>query len=968
MGQVAPVDAQGARGGRGGAAFARWWLLVAVALVTVLAPACSDDPAPVQPDVTEPPIEPQWQLVATELPEALLSVSGSAADDVWVVGADAGDGPLIARFDGGGWSRYASPIAADLWWVHAVSAAHVYAGGSQGTILRLVDNRFERMTTPGLARHTVFGIWGAAPDDVWAVGGVSGRDGFIWHYDGLLWQEVALPDDTPELPNGERPGLFKVWGDSSGTVWVVGGQGTVLRRPAGATEFEVVELDAPRTLFTVHARGDRVIAVGGESFGVAYDLAEGAAPRVVTPAGAPLLQGVCVEPDGEAWLAGAGGAVYHMAAGEETFTRVEHGLAPSIESLHAVWVDPEGNVWAVGGDVLTASLGRGAIVRFGAPIAALDPVVTPPPPPFTCPEALVQRGAHRSVARRWLEQNLAAIRRDLPRPGVHARNLYHLSVALHDVWALWQDDHEPWMIDEPAPADRGEDEREALHEAMSYAAYRVLSHRYVGAVGGDRAAVCFRAVMEDLGYDPDDTVDTGESPRAIGNRAGRAVIAAAADDGANEHLNYAPSVPYVPHNPALRVDQPGTVVADPIRWQPLNLAVAVTQNGIPEPGGDQPYIGPHWGDVTPFAITRPAPGAPYFDGGPMPELGPDMDLWVADLLTRAARLDAFDGAMMDISPGAYGNNSLGADDGAGYPTNPVTGEPYAPQVVPRGDFGRVLAEYWADGPSSETPPGHWNTIAHGVVDHPLFENRWNGVGEPLDALEWDVRMYLVLNGALHDAAIAAWEIKRIYETARPITLVRYMGGLGQSSEPDGPSYHPQGLPLVPGIIEVITPASSATGQRHAHLAPYVGQIAVYSWPGEPGDTATEVSPVRWMRAVEWVPYQRATFVSPGFPGLVSGHSTFSRAAAEVLTWMTGSAYFPGGLAEFVAVQDEYLHFERGPSVDVRLQWATYQDAADQAGQSRIWGGIHILPDDFMGRTVGYAVGARAIDTAEAFLP
>jgi hypothetical protein len=100
--------------------------------------------------------------------------------------------------------------------------------------------------------------------------------------------------------------------------------------------------------------------------------------------------------------------------------------------------------------------------------------------------------------------------------------------------------------------------------------------------------------------------------------------------------------------------------------------------------------------------------------------------------------------------------------------------------------------------------------------------------------------------------------------------------------------------------------------------------------------------------------------------MASGHSTFSRAAAEVLTSITGSPYFPGGFGEFVAPAGDYLVFEDGPSEDVRLQWATYYDAADQAGQSRIWGGIHIWPDDSVGRRTGSQAGLAAYDLATTY--
>lgn len=115
-----------------------------------------------------------------------------------------------------------------------------------------------------------------------------------------------------------------------------------------------------------------------------------------------------------------------------------------------------------------------------------------------------------------------------------------------------------------------------------------------------------------------------------------------------------------------------------------------------------------------------------------------------------------------------------------------------------------------------------------------------------------------------------------------------------------------------------------------------------------------------------MPYQRKTFVTPSFAGYTSGHSTFSRSAAEVLAAFTGSPYFPGGLYQWTAHQNAYLTFERGPTVDVTLQWASYFDAADQAGQSRLWGGIHVPADDFGGRRSGARIGQGAFARARAY--
>ena len=106
-------------------------------------------------------------------------------------------------------------------------------------------------------------------------------------------------------------------------------------------------------------------------------------------------------------------------------------------------------------------------------------------------------------------------------------------------------------------------------------------------------------------------------------------------------------------------------------------------------------------------------------------------------------------------------------------------------------------------------------------------------------------------------------------------------------------------------------------------------------------------------------------MTPAFPGYVSGHSTFSRASAEVLTGITGTEFFPGGLGEWTIAPDA-LEFEAGTADGITLQWATYRDAADQAGVSRLYGGIHVRADDFAGRIIGAEVGAAAWELAQAY--
>ncbi|MCB9649069.1 MAG: vanadium-dependent haloperoxidase [Deltaproteobacteria bacterium] len=904
-----------------------------------------------------------WTSVSTGLREALLSVAGTSATDVWAVGADKGQGPIVLHFDGTTWTRRPTGQRGHLWWVQPFADGTAIMGGGSTTLLRWNGAAFERMATPGVASHTIFGVWGAAPDDVYAVGSVSSRNGFIWHYDGAAWREVAVPDDLPEYPTKDVPGFFKVWGDGHGTVFVCGGSGVLLVSRDGAP-FEVLPTGTELSLFTVTGQGDRVVAVGGGTQAILLEGELGSPLTMRAVNGPAILQGVALDMEGHGYAVGEGGDVF--ARDGDDWVRISTGLDLDIQSLHAVWIDPEGGVWAAGGNVLGSALDAGALVHAGpTTVPAYTQEPGPGPEAETCPAAAVDLAPDRSIARRWNEQLMNAIRRDIPRPTVHARNLFHASAAMWDAWAAYDADADGYFVAEKQTAG---DVAAARREAISYATYRVLAHRYDPslAVGGKVTLDCMKKFMGVLGYDPDDTTVTGDTARALGNRIGAAIIAATVDDGANEANKYADTTGYTSSNPPLVVDSPGVRVDDPSVWQELLLAEAETQNGIPVDAGVQGYIGAHWTAVTPFAMTRSAPGALYHDPGEGPVWGEALRGHAVEVLLKHTKLDPALEETIDIGPGAYGNNSLGANDGTGHPMNPVTGQPYAPNVVKLGDFSRVLAEFWADGPKSETPPGHWNVLANTVADAPGFERKLLGQGEALDALEWDVKVYLALNGAVHDAAITAWELKRHFLSARPITLIRHMAMLGQSSDPQGPSYDPEGLPLVPDAIELVTEASSAPGQRHAHLRRFIGEVAVRSWRGEPGDRDREVGGVAWIRARRWIPYQRRNFVTPAFPGFVSGHSTFSRSAAEVLTQLTGSPYFPGGLGEFVAEKDTYLVFEAGPSEDIHLQWATYYDAADQAGQSRLWGGIHVQPDDFVGRTFGSDVGADAVTRARAF--
>jgi hypothetical protein len=281
--------------------------------------------------------------------------------------------------------------------------------------------------------------------------------------------------------------------------------------------------------------------------------------------------------------------------------------------------------------------------------------------------------------------------------------------------------------------------------------------------------------------------------------------------------------------------------------------------------------------------------------------------------------------------------------------------------VLRGDFTRALAEFWADGPESETPPGHWNVIANTVSDAAGFEHRIGGEGAALDRLEWDIKLYFALNGAVHDAAVAAWGLKGHYDSVRPISMIRYLGGKGQSTDPSLPSYDPDGLPLEPGVVELVTAETAAPGGRHERLAGHVGEVAVRSWLGSPEDPRTQTSGVGWVRAVDWVPYQRATFVTPAFAGFVSGtaRSAGLRRGADgvhrecVLSRWHGVLHREGGFADPRARADEGRD----------AQWATFSTQPTRRA-SHGSTGASTYADDLEGRKIG-AECAGGVDPGAA---
>lgn len=280
---------------------------------------------------------PSWQALASGQPGALLSVWGTSAQDVWVVGGrgELMGAPAILHFDGKSWNRVDSGLRGlDLWWVFGFAGGDVFFTGAGGTILRYRNASFERMTTP--RSGTIFGLWGAAPDDLWAVGSGDDGKGIVWRYDGSQWREVT-PAGVPNL-------VLKVHGQRPDDVWISCASGLTLHWDGAA--LTSVPAGVASSLFSVVTTPELAIAVGGYTGqGAIVEHTAGSAGWTLQPSPAPIT-----------WRGVAAGASRVFAVGESGVvaerTSTGWGLIDHFVTeltFHAAWVDPTGGLWGVGG-------------------------------------------------------------------------------------------------------------------------------------------------------------------------------------------------------------------------------------------------------------------------------------------------------------------------------------------------------------------------------------------------------------------------------------------------------------------------------------------------------------------------------------------------------------------------------------------------------------------------------------------
>lgn len=450
--------------------------------------------------------------------------------------------------------------------------------------------------------------------------------------------------------------------------------------------------------------------------------------------------------------------------------------------------------------------------------------------PFTpfCIASLIavsQNGfaAGNTVVTQWNEAALEAIRVTHPGPPIVARSLAITHTCMYDAWAAYDKKAKGTRLGKKLRQPIQQQTKANKQEAISYAAHKCLSDLFPTQVSS------FDALLTTLGYNPANSSVLITTPAGLGHVAAQAVLDFRHHDHSNQlgDLNPGPYSDYTNYTP---VNTP-TLISNPNHWQPLQIGDKV-----------QKFIAPHWDKVIPYALKS---GSQFRKTLPKP----------ADYYKQPARYEIQARQVL-----AYSAHLT--------------------------DEKKVIAEYWADGPSSELPPGHWTLFAEYVSDRDHH------------TVDQDVKMFFAMTNAVLDASIACWDAKRYFDYVRPVSAINYL---------------------------------------------FAGKT-VQSWQGS-------------IDGADWKPYQAANVVTPPFPEYISGHSIFSAAAAETLKLFTKSDDF--GYSVTILAGSSKVEPSKVPATDTVLSWSTFSDAANEAGISRRYGGIHFVDGDLVSRKLGRVIGKQA---------
>jgi len=311
----------------------------------------------------------------------------------------------------------------------------------------------------------------------------------------------------------------------------------------------------------------------------------------------------------------------------------------------------------------------------------------------------------KNAVRLWTIQTHAAAIALKPYPPAIARAHAMVSTGMFDAWAAYDSVAVGTQLGGSLRRPLADHTLANKQKAVSYAAFRTLLDLF------PTQSAALNTQMAALGYDPSDLSTDVTTPSGIGNRAAAALLAFRHTDGSNQlgdlHAGaYSDYSGYVPRNAADTGNPSTNVVADPDHWQPLTVSDG--KGGVVV----QKYASASAGMVRPFALTS---GSQFRTGAVLSKFGS------SEYLAKCQEI-------IDASANLT-------------------------------DFQKLNTEYWADGPGTVQPPGHWMTFADWISERDHND------------LDKDVRMFFIVSNALLDAGIACWDTKRLYDSVRPLTAI-----------------------------------------------------------------------------------------------------------------------------------------------------------------------------------------------------
>lgn len=494
-----------------------------------------------------------------------------------------------------------------------------------------------------------------------------------------------------------------------------------------------------------------------------------------------------------------------------------------------------------------------------------------------------------SVSVLWDQAVQQAVTDTSPGPTVASRAYAMMHTAMFDAWSAYDESASSTQHDDDLQRPQSENTEVNKREAMSYAAYRVLDNLFATETD------LFDNVMEQMGFDPDNTSTSSTEAAGIGNTMAASLLSVRHDDGSNQLGDdpsgvtggaYSGTSGYSPVN-----DIASTDVID--KWTPEHVPIdAVSGSEL----RNQRFLTPQWGQVTPFALTS---GDQFRPSAPKPFLMVD---GTVDPANRTITLS--DETVLDITPELVGTVINPAFIAQTQEVIDISAE--------LTDEQKLIAEFWEDGGRTSFPPGTFMTFGEYISAR---DNH---------STDQDAKMFFALANAVFDAGIATWESKTFYDYARPVRVIRELGELGLIGELD-----------------------SSTEEYMIH-----------AWTPEGNN--------RLIPATEFLTYQTpGQDPSPPFAEYTSGHSAFSAAGATILRLFTDSDEF-GGSVTFQSGSSRFEP-ELTPSATVRLSWDTFSDAAEEAGISRLYGGIHFSDGNTQGTELGNKVGELVWKKAQAYI-